>query len=416
MTNSTRRWGVVRVFAGFTGKMILLACRTSERKRKALLIGINYGLQLRYPQRDTKEMCALLKEKFEFLDEDIIILTDDAEAGPSLQPTRDNIMREVGQFIIPGQDNTDYVLFYSGHSDQHDDLDGDKSVEEDGKKEYIIPVDPKKDAKGVELPESVIYDTFLHEKIIAPLNDRKGCHLFAVFDSCHSATLLNLRHHRCNRVGTLTSAARRGVRRFVVEDVREPIRKRFFLETGTQPHKVEVSLPGCSGFCPRVPNRSRKSTVICVSACKDSELTLEHETSVTLALAIINLLKAKPKASIKDVMYTAIDVAKTVQHAAKLEAKRCWGMWKYVPFRNIFISAPEASPVRLALAKWNPQLSSNEPLDINATLLYSDMRNQKVDSRGRVKGSLRDRLGRLNPFRAYTLYPQLPAPYCRDSK
>ncbi|KIM46233.1 hypothetical protein M413DRAFT_441309, partial [Hebeloma cylindrosporum] len=224
MTNSTRRWGVVRVFAGFTGKMILLACRTSERKRKALLIGINYGLQLRYPQRDTKEMCALLKEKFEFLDEDIIILTDDAEAGPSLQPTRDNIvtlviwmrfpfvrltvrqMREVGQFIIPGQDNTDYVLFYSGHSDQYDDLDGDKSVEEDGKKEYIIPVDAKKDAKGVELPESVIYDTFLHEKIIAPLNDKKGCHLFAVFDSCHSATLLNLRHHRCNRVGTLTSA------------------------------------------------------------------------------------------------------------------------------------------------------------------------------------------------------------------
>lgn len=85
MVNSNSRWGVVRVAAGFTvgshllllfskeftllqGKMLLLARsnrNASRRKKKALLIGINYNhvrdLKLQFPQRDMMKFYALLK-------------------------------------------------------------------------------------------------------------------------------------------------------------------------------------------------------------------------------------------------------------------------------------------------------------------------------------------------------------------
>jgi len=101
---------------------------TLGRKRKALLIAINYDdapeqdiVRLKFPQRDLKDMRTLLKselniiqrfggtsmlivlafhtrsaEKFDFRDEDIITLTDDmaeVEAGISRLPTRDHIVR-----------------------------------------------------------------------------------------------------------------------------------------------------------------------------------------------------------------------------------------------------------------------------------------------------------------------------------
>jgi len=220
MTNSTGRWGVVRIVVGFTGKMLLLvrANRSaSGRRKKALLIGINYNhapdLQLIFPQRNMIEMYVLLKDKFEFQDKDIITLTDEpvteVEAITSLPPTQENIVRAVRQFIIRDQDNTDYVFFYSGHAGQYEELNSDNSVEEDGMIEFIMPMDTEKVSMEEYTPNSVIYDTFLHENMIIPLNEAKGCHLFAVFDSRHSATLLDLKHHRCNRVGTLMSAVRR---------------------------------------------------------------------------------------------------------------------------------------------------------------------------------------------------------------
>ena len=78
----------------------------------------------------------------------------------------------------------------------------------------------------------------------------------------------------------------------------------------------------CDGLCARVPNSSRNPTVVCLSACKDSESAIEHDTSDTLASvctpdpgldylidkflqAIVNLLQVKPQASIKDVVYAA---------------------------------------------------------------------------------------------------------------
>lgn len=440
MTINTRQWALAWAFqlASFAGKIILLARPngiTLGRKRKALLIGINYDaaqeediVRLRFPQRDLKLMRALLKDKFGYRDEDIITLTDntaEVEAGISRQPTRENIMREVRHFIDRREDNMDYVLFYSGHSDQHLEPESDNPpVEEDGLKEYITPVDTVKGPTREDLPESVIYDTYLHEQIIVPLSETRGCHLFALFDSCHSATLLNLNHHRCNRIGTPTSAFRRLIRHFFIEDVFNPMRKRLFGTTagGDRPNSTPnpTKFTKCTGFCPRTPNQSRKSTVICISACKDRETAFEHESSDTLTSAIVTLLREKPKASLKDVMYTATGVVVKVLEAAKehLEREQISPWRRRLPFRTFFTSSPATSPPAeelidiSKLAKWHPQLSSNDPLDTNTTSLYSDG-PQDLDAQGRVR--VRRRKGIQLKFKPDNPLP-IPSPYDRDGR
>jgi len=350
------------------------------RQRKALLLGINYDdsnstmIPLRYPQRDAKEMRQLLKETFGFHDEDIIVLIDDeaeVEAGTSLLPTRENIMREVSGFINRGQDNMDYVLFYSGHVNQHCEKN---PVKEDWLQAFIIPVNTKSDKYGECFPDSVIYDEFLHKSIIVPLEETKGCHLFAVIDAPYSGTLLNLRHHRCNRIGTVTSAVRHACRCYIVEDLVVPFYKdvlvstyddvltsiydAFFQKTTPQLPEAETPRPSpfrCNGFCPRVPNSSRKSTVICVSASKSSEVTLEGHNFDTLSSAIIKLLEKNPNASIKDAIYTARGAVKRL-HQGALNALGSLGF---------------------QIALWNPQLASNYPVDHNTMLMYPETRHQE---------------------------------------
>jgi len=68
---------------------------------------------------------------------------------------------------------------YSGHGGQTKDLDGD---EDDGYDEVIYPVDFKQAGH--------IVDDQMHDIMVKPLP--AGCRLTAIFDSCHSATALDL--------------------------------------------------------------------------------------------------------------------------------------------------------------------------------------------------------------------------------
>jgi len=376
-----QRWRILRAVVVFMCRMMLISrpgIQLSRRKR-ALLIGINYNTseqQLRFSQRDAEKMRQLLKDSFGFHDEDIIALTD--EVDNLLPPTWANIMQGVGQFIIRGQDNTDYVLFYSGHSGQHPEPDNDIRVKENGLRAFIVPVDCAIDMNREYLPHRVIYDKYLHESIIVPLEETKGCHLFAMLDCGHSATLLDLRHHRCNRIGTVTSAVRRALRQYIVEDVIIPFYKdvlrsaredilvsiydSFFRKETVQSSEADAPNPPlnlamgkrCNGFCPRVPNLSRKSTVVCISACKDSEHTLEGDQFDTLTSAIVKLLQAKPQATLKDAMYIARGTVEQIR--------------QYVRAEFSFLEAQSL----MKIVKWNPQLASNDPLDINTMLVYSE--------------------------------------------
>ncbi|KAF3014806.1 hypothetical protein G7054_g11054 [Neopestalotiopsis clavispora] len=150
-------------------------------KRKALLIGINYFGQdgeLRGCINDTKNVSAFLMERYNYKREDMIILTDDAQ-DQVLQPTASNIRRAMQWLVAGARPDDALFLHYSGHGGQTADLDGD---EEDGTDEVIYPVDYKSAGH--------IVDDELHALVVKPL--AAGVRLTAIFDSCHSGSVLDL--------------------------------------------------------------------------------------------------------------------------------------------------------------------------------------------------------------------------------
>jgi len=106
------------------------------------------------------------------------MLTDDSKE-PRQQPTKANII-EAMQWLVRGAQPNDSLFFhYSGHGGQTEDLDGDEA---DGFDEVIYPVDY--DTNGH------IVDDLMHSIMVKPLPP--GCRLTAIFDSCHSGSVLDL--------------------------------------------------------------------------------------------------------------------------------------------------------------------------------------------------------------------------------
>lgn len=172
----------------------------STGKYKALLIAINYENpddqvadaqhgegsnsedswhKLHGCHNDASRMEGLLRETYSC--SDITFMSDEAsKRGTKLYPTKDNIMRELNNLIAGAQPGDVFVLFYAGHSGQIKAL-RDKR-EKDGQDEYIVAVDGH-----------CILDDHLRVILVDPLP--AGCRLTAIFDSCHSGTLLDLDHY-----------------------------------------------------------------------------------------------------------------------------------------------------------------------------------------------------------------------------
>ncbi|TPX08137.1 uncharacterized protein E0L32_010204 [Thyridium curvatum] len=149
--------------------------------RKALLIGINYFGQdgeLRGCINDVKNLSEFLVERYNYKREDMVLLTDDQQ-NPVMQPTKDNIIRAMQWLVKDAKPNDALFLHYSGHGGQTEDLDGD---EDDGFDEVIYPVDFKQAGH--------IVDDDMHHIVVKPLP--QGCRLTAIFDSCHSGSVLDL--------------------------------------------------------------------------------------------------------------------------------------------------------------------------------------------------------------------------------
>ncbi|KAK3392864.1 metacaspase-1 [Podospora didyma] len=150
-------------------------------KRKALLIGINYFGQkgeLRGCINDVQNVSQFLMANHGYKREDMVILTDDNQ-NQVFQPTKENILRAMDWLVKDAQPNDALFLHYSGHGGQTKDLDGD---EEDGNDEVIYPVDFKTNGH--------IVDDDIHAHVVTPL--KAGVRLTAIFDSCHSGSVLDL--------------------------------------------------------------------------------------------------------------------------------------------------------------------------------------------------------------------------------
>jgi len=153
--------------------------RCTGRKR-AVCIGINYtgqNSQLDGCINDAKNMHNFLTDRLGFRSRDIICLTDDAR-NPHNLPTRQNILGAM-RWLVRGARKHDSLFFhYSGHGSHVRDLNGD---EVDGYDEVIFPLDYSQ--------LGTIIDDELHDNLVKPLPP--GCRLTAVFDSCHSGSILD---------------------------------------------------------------------------------------------------------------------------------------------------------------------------------------------------------------------------------
>jgi hypothetical protein len=154
---------------------------THSKKVAALLIGINYvdssSMTLRGCWNDAMGIARLLQTTpFSFQSKDIRILQDRQHAPL----TRAILLAELKAFIQRSwDDDLDVaVVSYSGHGSHQQDQNGDES---DGYDEGICPSDC--------MYTGLITDDLLHS-MFAGFNPKT--HVYAVFDSCHSGTVLDL--------------------------------------------------------------------------------------------------------------------------------------------------------------------------------------------------------------------------------
>ncbi|KAH6908484.1 hypothetical protein BKA70DRAFT_271338 [Coprinopsis sp. MPI-PUGE-AT-0042] len=211
------------------------AVSSASTGHQALLISIQYGstpwagtpFELIQPPHDVQLMKEYLMQYAGFSENDITVLTDARGTPKHLLPTYVNIMREIKRLKTSHCQNI--LFFYIGHSDQRrwpkqsavEEFDqcvciqaGDDphSLTHSHPSSVIIPIDA---VTGPELKDInmdlVILDHDLRKYLTLNLPRRST--FLAILDTCHSATLFDLKHHYFNWTFTLKSLLRRSVRK-----------------------------------------------------------------------------------------------------------------------------------------------------------------------------------------------------------
>lgn len=133
--------------------------------KKALIVGINYrgtSCALNGCINDAKCMEYMLRTKFGFRPENVLIMTDDMP-DPMRLPTRYNMFLGF-QWLLTGMKPGDSLVFhYSGHGSQQPDYSGE---EPDGKNETLCPLDFKRAGE--------IVDDELNRQLINPIPEAGG--------------------------------------------------------------------------------------------------------------------------------------------------------------------------------------------------------------------------------------------------
>jgi len=147
--------------------------------KKALFIGINYtGTQaeLKGCINDVRNISELVCGRFGF--QNCLYLTDEQQ-DPEKKPTYNNIIEAMKWLVQGAQPNDSLFFHYSGHGGTAKDSQND---EIDGFDETILPLDYNTSGQ--------IVDDVIYANLVKPLP--KGCRLTAIFDSCHSGTVMDL--------------------------------------------------------------------------------------------------------------------------------------------------------------------------------------------------------------------------------
>jgi len=182
-------------------------------RRDALVIGINYRFhsnpdsrlkKLNHGVEDAYAIANFLRgttfpfrsiifslilpvEDWGFAHKNVRIMTDESSQWDDL-PTKDNILKAMKKLVHGAKPNDSFFLYFSGHGQQIKDLNGD---ERDGFDECLCAMDYcGNDGQLTPDTPGLIVDDLMHEILVKPLPS--GCRLIAIFDACHSGTLLDL--------------------------------------------------------------------------------------------------------------------------------------------------------------------------------------------------------------------------------
>jgi hypothetical protein len=145
--------------------------------KKALLVGINYSgtkYELQGCLNDVDLIESKLTTSYSFQKSSIKKLTDDTV----MKPTKINIINELTSLLQNATTGDVLFFFYSGHGTYTLDRTGD---EKDGRDEMIVAMDM----------QNILDDDL---KQIIKTNLKWGVTLFAMFDSCYSGTVLDLKY------------------------------------------------------------------------------------------------------------------------------------------------------------------------------------------------------------------------------
>jgi len=255
-----------------------------DRRRKALLIGINYKgkpYQLQGCVNDAKYLMKFLKENYDFKEENFRIMTDDAE-DEKLIPTRENIINSM-KWLTAGAKAGDSLLFhYSGHGLSVEDKDGD---EIDGLDESILPLDYEENG--------VILDDEIHDIMVKPLPE--GCLLTALADCCHSGTVLDL-PFSYNISGSIESIEE-------IDKYNKELSKEYLSNESYQKNKKLQQLISRNSSPPQInlslSERKRidivikkikrtDATVVQFSSCRDNEISADERANGNTYGALCN--------------------------------------------------------------------------------------------------------------------------------
>lgn len=151
--------------------------------KKAVCIGINYKgskKELNGCVNDAHNIRNFLIKNWHFKSDNILVLTDDTK-DPKRLPTRANMLNAMRWLVKDAKAHDSLFFHYSGHGGRLPDRDSD---EVDGYDDVIFPVDYEQKGSGI------INDDTLNDMLVHTIPD--GCRLTALFDSCHSSSVLDL--------------------------------------------------------------------------------------------------------------------------------------------------------------------------------------------------------------------------------
>lgn len=310
------------------------AATTRSPKKKALLIGIDYNgckfeETLDLPHGDVSKLRQFLIDSYGYSADDITLMLD--KPG-EIQPTTANIRKQAASLVADAKPEDHFFFYYAGHSAQVPEV-GTEHTELDGKDEVMVTSDGNT-SNDTLTRQSCLVDDELKRLLVCPLPE--GATLMAVLDTCHSASLLDLDHNTCNQKWSclrgqsnnhpIISLHNAGAERVSPKPAprtgpRSAISRKQELtdEAATDIANLRKSAglrlqhTACARFrhSKKAKMPGHLALVMCLSACRDDQVTCENKNDkngASFTERLLHILKDDPHPRLEDLM-TKISVS-----------------------------------------------------------------------------------------------------------